>query len=343
MRGKVEKILALMRGCVGGILVPDWMIPMVDPHLWAKALLPHGGHLWMYGGSPRYCGNPSSVGSKTSRTDRSFFRDFIRSVRDTHRFVRDLERGGVECSVPESSLRMSAEHITEADDGGVDFFVGRDLHSVQIKYRGYSFREPSDFPFDTVIVDTVLGWEKLQTVPDWYLLTNSRRDRFMALDVSETRSEWVVEEKYDPTRLNDREFHSCPKDLFLSQEEFIERFTSGSQVSPAEVSVGVKPGDLHFPWADSLITLQRTGLWLKGVRSLPSQYAYDDFSKGVVESNPLVSMFTTDCYSFPDEVDVLSLPASLRRQAAEGRVLLFWEPEVSEVEHSIVVKPSRLK
>jgi hypothetical protein len=72
---------------------------------------------------------------------------------------------------------------------------------VEVKSRRLAFEEqPSSYPYNTALVDTVSGWNRKQTTPRAVVVVSQRTRAMLVVPVRATRSRWTVERRFDRVR-----------------------------------------------------------------------------------------------------------------------------------------------
>jgi len=109
--------------------------------------------------------------------------------------------------MPDLKVRSS---IDEAHKwlGENDLIVGG--HYIEIKSRNEHFVDSGSFPYDTIFVDTVSGYDAKETKPLAYVMI-SRPTGSMLCIRGDNPGGWSVERKFDRTRKIWDDFYVCPK------------------------------------------------------------------------------------------------------------------------------------
>lgn len=129
-----------------------------------------------------------------------------------------FELHGFSVEMPELTIRDSIK-----DSGS--YISTKDLvvngHIIETKSRNESFTYPLSFPYRTVFVDTVSGFDGKKVKPLAYIFI-SRPTGSMICLMSSTSKLWNIEKKFDRTRHITDEFYTADKKLCVSLDELIE-------------------------------------------------------------------------------------------------------------------------
>lgn len=132
-------------------------------------------------------------------------------------FLKELEEGhawqsypalffklhGLKVEVPRLTIR---ENIEEADKwkNSIDLFV-EDV-PFENKSRNEEFTYSGDFPYETIFVDTVEGYDAKEVKPYGYIMVSKPTGCLLWLP-SSTPGKWTKEKKFDNTRQITCEFY----------------------------------------------------------------------------------------------------------------------------------------
>jgi len=120
------------------------------------------------------------------------------------------------------------ESIEQADDfkdePDITFF---DRH-IEVKSRKLAFTVPSDFPYRTVIIDTVSGHKKKKRKPSCHICV-SRKTGGMIVLSKRTRKHWVKEERFDADRRIYDWFFECDQKLWVPIEQLVENMVKAQE------------------------------------------------------------------------------------------------------------------
>jgi hypothetical protein len=93
-------------------------------------------------------------------------------------------------------------------------------HRLEIKSRRLSFNSVTDYPFDTIIVDTVKKWNLREPKPIALALISRPTKSVIAIPAS-TESEWHMIDRVDKVRGFDEQFYVAPKECAISYKGLV--------------------------------------------------------------------------------------------------------------------------
>ena len=119
-----------------------------------------------------------------------------------------LRLAGLSVGLPELEIAETAEEA-------LAFAQERDLtvngHVLEVKSRALYFTSPSDFPFETAIVDTVRGWDQKQPEPLAVVMVSQSTEAMVVLPVRRSRSAWTTAILRDRVRDLTDTFYLAPR------------------------------------------------------------------------------------------------------------------------------------
>ena len=147
---------------------------------------------------------------------------FIRELREGHRWqlhvANRLGDVGLKCYVPQLEVR---DDISDAER----FINSKDVVCMgavlEIKSRRLSFRSPDTFPYSTVFVDTVSGWEAKDPKPYAYVCVSTISGAIIYTD-GRSKDLWEAINKRDRVRDIEETFYSCPIEYWQPFESLVE-------------------------------------------------------------------------------------------------------------------------
>jgi len=148
---------------------------------------------------------------------------FIKELKEGHewQFYTALffKLHGLKVEIPKLTIR---ENIAEADKWKDSFDIIVEDVPLENKSRNESFTFNGDFPYPTIIVDTVKGFDAKTIRPHGYTMISKPTGIILWLPVS-TYPKWTKEKIHDNTRNLDDEFYVCdPK--YLQHIDTLLRF-----------------------------------------------------------------------------------------------------------------------
>lgn len=128
-----------------------------------------------------------------------------------------LQSHGIEIDVPELKIRDSISEIPQYKDS-IDIIANGKI--LEAKSRRLPFANQK-FPYDSMFVDTVDGWNSKQRKPFAYVII-SRIDRVITWIYGGSNSNWSITWAYDNVRkINDR-FYTANRTLWKGEKSLVE-------------------------------------------------------------------------------------------------------------------------
>ena len=155
-------------------------------------------------------GDPAQIADWLSN-DALFFSELEKGHEFSVEVARRLRMLGIEATVPPISKRI---HVDDRDlyDNEADIIVpGNPLYVIEVKSRDLNFECAHDFPYPTVFVDTVRGWEQKNPRPIAIVMI-SRRTLGTAVVKGSTRRLWTTEQAFDHVRRLSDIFYVMPRE-----------------------------------------------------------------------------------------------------------------------------------
>lgn len=118
-----------------------------------------------------------------------------------------------------TKIAQSEEEIREFTENEKDILLSRG-RTLEVKSRSFAFNDITDYPFDTVFVDTVEGWLAKAQLPVAVVSVSQRSGGMVVVPVS-TVAQWGRRRVFDSKRGFEVEVFECPKGLLRSFEEFV--------------------------------------------------------------------------------------------------------------------------
>lgn len=159
------------------------------------------------------------VMKKWSKNDELFKKELEAGFKWQLRVANYLNKFGLDAEVPPLSFRDKIENAGEYADLEDILCEGR---TFEVKSRSLRFTKPSDFPFETILVDTVRGWESKKTKPDAYICVSTVTGAMIVLSKS-TQDKWVKSRRYDHTRGIRDWFYECHKSEWRGIKSLIRK------------------------------------------------------------------------------------------------------------------------
>lgn len=139
--------------------------------------------------------------------------DYKAAMSEGHKYNKvvsmRLKDEGIDSLVPDLEFAQTREEIKDFTANEKDIIVGD--HVLEVKSRNLYFTDdPSTFPYDDLIIDTVSGFEGKANKPLAYVMV-SQRTGGMFVVPSYTSKDWRVEVKYDRDRKHEDKFYLASK------------------------------------------------------------------------------------------------------------------------------------
>jgi hypothetical protein len=136
-----------------------------------------------------------------------------------------FELHGLKVEMPELTIRDSIK------DAGA-YMSSKDLivngHIIETKSRNEAFTYPLSFPYRTLFVDTVSGFDGKKVKPLAYVFI-SRPTGCMICLMTSTFSSWTIEEKFDRVRGITDKFYLADRRICSELDELIEVLKSSDR------------------------------------------------------------------------------------------------------------------
>jgi len=125
---------------------------------------------------------------------------------------------GFKVEMPNLTIR---ENIQEADKykNSVDLVINGKI--LECKSRNEKFTSINDFPYETIIVDTVSGYDAKNPKPTAYIMISKVTGSMLCLP-SHSSSKWTKKDIKDQTRQILDEFYMADKKLLLTMDKLVK-------------------------------------------------------------------------------------------------------------------------
>lgn len=142
--------------------------------------------------------------------------DYISSMTKGHTYneyvAQILVSEGISCQVPELEIAQSKSEILRFTLNEKDIILNNG-QVLEVKSRNLAFtNDPSSFPFGTILVDTVSGYEAKEVKPMAYVFVSQKTKGIFALPTY-TSGDWTIEKKFDNERKHYDSFYVASLDL----------------------------------------------------------------------------------------------------------------------------------
>ena len=152
---------------------------------------------------------------------------------------------GFMVQIPKLKIRKDISEASEYEENDIDLIVkvGDEEIVFEIKSRDIYFTCIEDFPYDTIIADTVRGWERKKKKPKGVICISQKTKELIYLP-SKNSKNWKIESVFDRVR-------KIPEKCWAARKEDALPFSTlmkcmihlrGSNKSVSEISKIVKEG-----------------------------------------------------------------------------------------------------
>ena len=151
-----------------------------------------------------------------------FFTEELKKGHQWQRYVADrIMLHGYDVSVPEIQVRKDIkfkEYWTEFDQ---DVLV--EGCPIEVKSRSLKFTAPENFPYATVIIDTVSSYNEKETKPYFYICVSQITKHMIWISGTKSK-EWTVERHFDPARNIHDNFYVANRKFWHNMRDILPRF-----------------------------------------------------------------------------------------------------------------------
>jgi len=136
-----------------------------------------------------------------------------------------FEKSGLNVQMPELTIRDSFEKAGEYIDTK-DLLVNG--YVIEVKSRREGFTTAKSFPYDTIFVDTVLGYDSKVTKPLAYVMVSRETKAMLCLPSYSKPDYWTQETRFDRVRKINETFYMAPKNKLRSLDALVEQIKINS-------------------------------------------------------------------------------------------------------------------
>lgn len=158
---------------------------------------------------------------KWSENDELFKKELEQGYKWQLRVAEYMRKCGLSAEIPELTFRENIKEASKYSDLEDIICNGK---VIEVKSRKLRFTSPKDFPFDTMLVDTVSGWESKERKPDAYVCVSTITGAMIALSAA-THPRWKKVKRYDATRQITDWFYECHKSEWHSINSMIRKLS----------------------------------------------------------------------------------------------------------------------
>lgn len=131
---------------------------------------------------------------------------------------------GLQVDIPELKIRANIKEASKWKDSE-DLKVNGQI--IEIKSRNEAFTSAESFPYETIFVDTVSGYNAKTIKPTAYIMVSRKTGGMLALP-SLSADGWKIEEKFDRTRRIRESFYVAEKKSFKTLDFIISQLKTMS-------------------------------------------------------------------------------------------------------------------
>jgi len=142
----------------------------------------------------------------------------------------------LDCYCPELAFAKDWQEVKEMTANEKDVVFTKFNGHLEVKSRALKFTsDPQTFPYDTLMVDTVSGYEQKLEKPLAYVIVSQHTNDLLVIP-NHTYEFWTKETKYDPARNLTDTFYLCPKTLVKPFSHLVDylRFKQNKESSEAQ-------------------------------------------------------------------------------------------------------------
>jgi hypothetical protein len=136
-----------------------------------------------------------------------------------------FHENGLEVQMPKLTFRGSFEKAG-------DYIDSKDLlvngHYIEIKSRRESFTSAKDFPYSTIFVDTVAGYDAKINKPLAYVMISRETKAMLCLPSYNKPDYWTQETRFDRVRKINETFYMAPKNKLQPLDNLVEQIKRNS-------------------------------------------------------------------------------------------------------------------
>jgi hypothetical protein len=136
-----------------------------------------------------------------------------------------FKENGLDVQMPELTVRDSFEKAGEYIDTK-DLIVNG--HVIEVKSRRETFTTPKSFPYGTIFVDTVMGYDSKVTKPLAYVMVSRETKAMLCLPSYNKPDYWTQETRFDRVRKINETFYMAPKTKLRSLDELVKQIKENS-------------------------------------------------------------------------------------------------------------------
>lgn len=155
------------------------------------------------------------------KNDDLFFSELEKGHRYTIEVARRLRLLGIDANITQITKRIHVDDRDLYEDEADIIIPGSPLYVVEVKSRDLYFECAHDFPYQTIFVDTVNGWDKKNPKPI-AVVNVSRQTLGMAVIRASTSAHWGIKIAHDHVRDINDTFYIMDRDRLVGFGSLVE-------------------------------------------------------------------------------------------------------------------------
>ncbi|MHA2280276.1 MAG: hypothetical protein ACXAC5_05425 [Promethearchaeota archaeon] len=154
---------------------------------------------------------------KWSQNDKLFKKELEEGYKWQIYVAELLQKHGLKAEVPELTFRDNIKQIKKYADLEDIRCEGK---LIEVKSRKLSFTCPDNFPYPTILIDTVSGWETKKHKPDAYVCISTITKEIIAIS-GKKKDYWQKVRRFDATRKIQDWFYECSKEYWKPFDKLV--------------------------------------------------------------------------------------------------------------------------
>lgn len=151
-------------------------------------------------------------------TRRNFERRLAAGTKTEQYVIEQLIAAGIDTEQPEMPEGSSTAEYTKHQ---IDAMANGKI--LEIKGRNLRFDNVANYPYPTLFIEGVSGFDSKVRVPDYYVNVSNPVGTIICLDVAATRDSWTVERITDRNRQYSYDMYVSQTKDWIDWDEFLRR------------------------------------------------------------------------------------------------------------------------
>lgn len=157
--------------------------------------------------------------------DELFFKELKEGYEWQKLAANYFKENGLDVQMPSLTIRNSF-------DDAIDYLDSKDLivngHIIEVKSRREKFTSAKDFPYSTIFVDTVSGYNSKITKPLAYVMISRKTGSMLCLPSYSKPEYWTEETRFDRVRNINETFFMAPKSKLKPLSVLVDQIKQNS-------------------------------------------------------------------------------------------------------------------